>query len=143
MSCKLKGIDDAIKALSIAKSQLPPFEFHVLGGGDKRYFYKLAVQKGLKEEVKFDGTLPSGKPVFDWLDQLDLYIQPSKQEGLPRALIEALSRGLPAIGSSVGGIPELLDEECIIKRGDINSLGKKIVWVLATPLNKRIGNEEL
>ncbi|NLC63752.1 MAG: glycosyltransferase family 4 protein [Thermoanaerobacterales bacterium] len=137
MSSKLKGIDDAIKALSIARSQLPPFEFHVLGGGDKRYFYKLAVQKGLKEEVKFDGTLSSGKPVFDWLDQLDLYIQPSKTEGLPRALIEALSRGLPAIGSFVGGIPELLDEECIIKPGDINSLGKKIVWVLSNPSKQK------
>lgn len=137
LSSKLKGIGDAIKALSIVRNQIPPFEFHVLGGGDKRYFYNLAVQKGLKEQVKFDGTLPSGKPVFDWLDQLDLYIQPSKQEGLPRALIEALSRGLPAIGSSVGGIPELLDEECIIKPGDINSLGKKIVWVLSNPSKQK------
>lgn len=137
MSSRLKGIDDAIKALSIVKDQLPPFEFHVLGGGDRINFYNLAVKRGLKEQVKFDGILPSGKPVFDWLDQLDLYIQPSKQEGLPRALVEAISRGLPAIGSSAGGIPELLDEEYIIKPGDINSLAKKIVCVLSNPSRQK------
>ena len=44
--------------------------------------------------IQFDGTLPSGQKVYDWLDEVDIYLQPSFQEGLPRALIEAMSRPL-------------------------------------------------
>jgi len=52
------------------------------------------------------------------LDDVDIYIQPSRQEGLPRALIEAMSRGCPAVGSTAGGIPELLSPECLHQPGD-------------------------
>jgi glycosyltransferase involved in cell wall biosynthesis len=60
----------------------------------------------------FFGSLPHDE-VFDWLDTIDIYVQPSKQEGLPRAQIEAMSRGVPSFGSKAGGIPELLDREFI------------------------------
>ena len=43
------------------------------------------------------------------LDEADLFCTPSRTEGLPRALIEAMARGLPAMGTDVGGIRELLD----------------------------------
>src|SRR5690625_396249 len=51
--------------------------------------------------------------VFDWLETIDLYAQPSRQEGLPRALIESMSRGVPAFGANTAGIPELLENEFI------------------------------
>ena len=47
---------------------------------------------------------------------MDIYVQPSLQEGLPRSVIEAMSVGLPCIGSDVAGIPELLDKEWVFKR---------------------------
>lgn len=47
---------------------------------------------------------------------MDIYVQPSLQEGLPRAVIEAMSRGCPVIGSTTGGIPELIASECVFKR---------------------------
>ena len=59
------------------------------------------------------GSLPHNE-VFEWLDTIDIYAQPSRQEGLPRALIEAMSRGLPAFGARTGGIPELLEPDYII-----------------------------
>ena len=49
-------------------------------------------------------------------DKIDIYIQPSDQEGLPRSLIEAMSRACPAVGSTTAGIPELLDSEFVFKR---------------------------
>lgn len=45
------------------------------------------------------------------LDTIDLYVQPSRQEGLPRALIEAMSKALPAFGANTAGIPELLEPD--------------------------------
>ena len=69
--------------------------------------------------------MPGGERVMDWLDGMDLYLQPSLTEGMPRALIEAMSRGLPALGSSCGGIPELLPPECLHRPGDDRALAEQ------------------
>ena len=127
MSSRYKGIDVALKALCNAKKELPPFEFHILGGGNAEPFRELASRLGLSDITFFCGTLPGGDPVLNWLDDIDLYIQPSFSEGLPRALIEAMSRGCPALGSTAGGIPELLDESCLHKPGDSKKLSEMIV----------------
>ncbi len=66
------------------------------------------------DQIEFLGAMPHGK-VINWLDNIDIYIQPSLTEGLPRALIEAMSRGVLAIGSDAGGIPELLDDKYIVR----------------------------
>jgi glycosyltransferase involved in cell wall biosynthesis len=64
--------------------------------------------------------------VLEWLDDVDLYLQPSFQEGLPRALVEALSRACPALGSTAGGIPELLPPECLHEPGDARRLAELV-----------------
>ena len=74
--------------------------------------HKVAKKHDVLESVIFLGTLKHSK-VLEWLQNIDIYAQPSKTEGLPRALVEAMSLGLPCIGTEVGGIPELLDRECI------------------------------
>ena len=83
-----------------------------MGNGDSSYLKGLAAKFGVEDRVVFCGGLPHEK-VFSWLDSIDIYIQPSQTEGLPRALIEAESRGLPCLGSRIGGIPELLQESAI------------------------------
>ena len=75
----------------------------------------------------FDGVLPAGSSVFKWLDRIDVYLQPSFGEGLPRALIEAMSRGCPAIASSVAGNLELLESECLHRPGDVQGLSNRIL----------------
>ena len=60
------------------------------------------------------------KKVFDWLETIDIYAQPSRQEGLPRALIEAMSRAVPAFGARTAGIPELLDDKFIFSNTRTN-----------------------
>ena len=74
----------------------------------------------------FNGVLPSGQPVLNWLDDIDIYVQPSFQEGLPRALVEAMSGGRPAFASTTGGIPELLPADCLHCPGDAARLGASI-----------------
>ncbi|MFA5603080.1 MAG: glycosyltransferase, partial [Bacilli bacterium] len=72
----------------------------------------VANKHGVADQIKFLGAMPHNK-VFDWLETIDIYTQPSRQEGLPRALIEAMSRGLPAFGARTAGIPELLEDRFI------------------------------
>lgn len=55
---------------------------------------------------------------------------PSLTEGLPRVMIEAMARGLPYIGSSVGGIPELLPAEDLFPSRDPKALADKISEVV-------------
>jgi glycosyltransferase involved in cell wall biosynthesis len=81
---------------------------------------------GLGERVHFCGHLLSSALVRYELDRADLFILPSRQEGLPRAMIEAMARSLPCIGSTVGGIPELLPSEDLVPPGDVVALASKI-----------------
>ena len=115
---RCKGVHTAIRALAEVRERLPEFQFRVLGQGDPSPYQVLAERLGVAANVRFCGTLPAGGPVLEWLDDVDIYLQPSFHEGLPRALIEAMSRGCPAIGSTAGGIPELLDAECLHRPGD-------------------------
>ncbi len=108
-----KGIDVAMRTLAKLKHESNDFEYHILGAGDSLEYRQLAEKLGIADNVFFDGVLPEGKAVYAWLDSLDIYLQPSLAEAMSRSLIEAMSRGCPAIGSSVGGIPELLDEKMI------------------------------
>lgn len=85
---------------------------------------------GVAEKIQFLGNVPPREAVYDQLDQADLFVLASRTEGLPRSIIEAMARGLPCIGSTAGGIPELLDEEYIVQPGMIEPLTRKIEEVL-------------
>ncbi|NLM63538.1 MAG: glycosyltransferase [Mollicutes bacterium] len=114
---RYKGQQYVIRALGKLKKQgITNYEYQLVGGGDQTYLKSVAEKYNVTEQVKFLGTIPHDK-VFEWLDTIDIYVQPSSTEGLPRALIEAMSRGLPAFGSNVGGIPELLDSKFIFSKG--------------------------
>lgn len=93
----------------------------------------LSEELGLKERVEFLGQLPAGEGVRAELDRADLFVLASRTEGLPRAMIEAMARGLPCVGSRVGGIPELLDEADLVAPGEEAALAAKLDEVLAAP----------
>lgn len=118
---KYKGQAYVIKAISKLKKEGLRFKYQLIGNGNNSYLLNIAKAYGVEEDIEFIGTIPHEK-VFEWIDSLDIYIQPSNQEGLPRALIEAMSRGCPAIGSSTAGIPELLDCNVIFTRKKVNQL---------------------
>jgi len=87
-------------------------------------------QLKISKRVICNGSLPSGEKVFSFIDSLDLYIQFSKTEGLPRAMIEAMARCCPIVSSNVGGISELLPSDLLVTSMDIKGLANKIDWLL-------------
>ena len=126
----LKGLDVALNTLAKFKQASHDFKLHILGKGNPDQWQNQIEQAGLKDNIHFTGTLPGGKPVLDWLDQIDIYIQPSRHEGLPRAVIEAMSRGLPCLASDAGGTAELLPAQYIHKAGNADQLyiHLKSIW---------------
>jgi len=138
-----KGIDCAIQAIHELKELGFTVNLHILGTGRLQDNYAdLAAQLGVSDSIFFDGSLAGGKAVFDWLDKLDIYIQPSKTEGLPRALLEAMSRGLPIVATNVGGIPELINPNWLIAPNDSKDLAKKIqIFMNSQDVRFQEGNE--
>lgn len=127
----LKGLPIAIKALALIKEEVPDFKLMILGQGDPQKWQHLIQENNLEKNIEFCGTLPGGSEVLNWLDNIDIYIQPSFHEGLPRALIEAMSRACPALASTAGGTDELLQKEFIHCKGDHQTLAKQIKNLMA------------
>lgn len=126
-----KGLKDLILAFSYIDDKY--MELNVLGGGDKKKYVELTERLGISDRVVFSPPLPGGDSVFHWLSDGDLYVHPSHTEGLPRSLIEAMSVGLPCIGTTVGGIPELLHENCLVPPKQPKILSQKLLEFIDNP----------
>ncbi|MEG4247881.1 glycosyltransferase family 4 protein [Microcoleus sp. Pol10D4] len=123
-----------IEAVAICMQEGVNIELIMVGDGKYRAELEEQVKVlGLGKRVSFLGQLPSGDAVRAQLDRADLFILPSYQEGLPRAMVEAMARALPCIGSTVGGIPELLPDEDMVSPGNVNALASKIREVVTDP----------
>lgn len=111
VNVRYKGQQYVIQALGrLKKEGFDNYEYHLVGDGNQSYLRAIAEKYNVTNQVKFLGPLPH-KEVFAWLDTIDIYVQPSRQEGLPRALIEAMSRAVPAFGAKTAGIPELIEDK--------------------------------
>lgn len=129
-----KGQDVLIRAIRRCLASGLDIHLNLVGEGKYRSeFQVLARELDLIDRVHFCGQLTSPNAVREQLDQADLYIMPSRTEGLPKALLEAMARGLPCIGSKVGGIPELLTETDMVPTNDEVALAEKIIEVLNNP----------
>ncbi|NDI34869.1 glycosyltransferase family 4 protein [Chengkuizengella sediminis] len=127
---KFKGQEYVIEAISKLAKEGYDFEYQLAGNGDDSYLKSIAEKFGVIDKIVFLGAVPQNK-IVQWIDNIDIYIQPSKQEGLPRAVIESMSRACPIIASNAGGIPELVEEKHIFKKGNCNELSTKINSLLS------------
>jgi glycosyltransferase involved in cell wall biosynthesis len=127
-----KGPDVLIRALRHCVQRGMQLQLTFVGDGKHRTELEaLAKRLNIERRIVFAGRLPAGQAVRDQLDAADLFVLPSRAEGLGRAMIEAMARGLPCIGSAVGGIPDLLPPEDLVPPGDDLALANKICDVLA------------
>jgi glycosyltransferase involved in cell wall biosynthesis len=72
--------------------------------------------------------------IEDWLKGIDLFVLPSRWEGMPLALLEAMSSGVPVVATAVGAVPEMLDHGAagvLVPPADVRSLAAGIDAALA------------
>lgn len=130
---KYKAPDVLVHAVAAARDRGVELHLALVGEGWFRaQLEQLARELGIAERVEFVGTLPvSG--IKAALDEADLFVLPSKTEGLPRVIVEAMARGVPCVATTVGGIPELLPAEDMVPPGDVEALTQKLVEVVSDP----------
>ncbi len=129
-----KGQDVLLEAIALCRDRGVALEARMIGEGRYRPFLeRRRAQLGLGEMVALPGGLPAGEAVRQELDRADLFVLPSRQEGLPRAMLEAMARGLPAVSTPVGGIPEALPAEDLAHPGDAESLARLLASFAGSP----------
>ncbi len=99
-----KGVDVLLKALQLTQKDFT-CSLTIVGDGSERKNLEALAQSLDLKETTFLGFQTS---VTDFFQQADALVMPSRREGLPLTLIEALCSGLPVIASRVGGIPDFV-----------------------------------
>lgn len=123
---RYKGQQFVIRAIKILKQHGYKVRYNIVGVGEIDKLKKLAEREGVSECVKFWGTVLH-ETVFEILDESDIYIQPSLTEGLPRAVLEALSRACLCMGTRTCGIPELIEEKYLFGKKRYKEIAKIIM----------------
>jgi len=132
MAQKYKGQDDLLRAARICLDRGIPIRVRFVGDGVYRgEFEQLAQSLGLAELCTFLGKLPGGDAIRNEIDRSDIFVLPSRQEGLPRALMEAMARAAPCIATTVGGNAELLDAQDLVPPDNPEALADAICAALS------------
>lgn len=129
-----KGYDELIRALKNVVEHGFPVTLTIVGEGSYQSNLRvLAKDLGVESLVTFEGLVERER-LLALLRDSDIYVQPSRTEGLPRALVEAMAQALPVVGTDVGGIPELVDQEFLVPPGDALKLTAAIEKIMVAPV---------
>lgn len=120
-----KGIQTIIDAAIIMLKMDPSIKIYMAGGHEDRN-WKVTCQVNNLKNINFLGIL-SKDELNEEMKKSYIYVQPSIQEGLPRATIEAMAFGLPVIATKIPAFLEILPSECLIDVGSGNQLAAKII----------------
>lgn len=138
------GIDILIQAIAGVKKVIPGIRCLIIGDGPERENYKLQIANGkLEGNIELFGEIPHEK-IPAYLHQADVFVRPSRSEGMGNAFVEALAAGLPIIGTPVGGITDIIEDGktgLLVRPDDPRDLAEKIIRVLGDPaLAERIAS---
>ena len=115
-----KGIDVLLEAASLLQARGYSFDLEIVGDGPLRKSLEVEVStKGLEAIVKFSGQVPPADVARHLIDA-NIFVLPSRFEGMPGSLLEAFSQGLPAVVTSVSGSEEIVDDNTgwVVPPGD-------------------------
>lgn len=129
------GIDILIRAAKQLQSSIfgSRFVIRILGAGfEEKKLKQLAKDLGVEKEVEFLGNIKPNE-VPQYLAEADVFVRPSRSEGLGSSFLEAMAAGLPIIGTPVGGIVDFLKDYetgLFCQPEDPKDLAKKILILL-------------
>lgn len=130
-----KGADYLPEIISSTISAVPNSWFFIAGGGGgtlKNWLEKEFIKNRLSSYVHLSAGIPNVS-LPRYLAAADVLIMPSRQEGFPRVLIEAMAAGVPFVAMNVGGTKDIISPaqaSCLVSVGDLEKFSLKIVKLL-------------
>ncbi|MFQ5669705.1 MAG: glycosyltransferase [Acidobacteriota bacterium] len=136
-----KNVPLLLRAVSLLKDEFPEIRCRIVGGGPgESSGRELASQLHVEKQVLFLGEQEDVSPEFE---TADIFVLPSRSEGLSNALLEAMQAGLPCVATRVGGNPELIEHETtglLVSSSDPASMAAALRKLLRDPsLAERMG----
>ncbi len=132
-----KGVYEVVQTIPEILGRFPDAKYIFAGEGpDKTKLELLCCSNGLARQVKFLGYIDDEQKI-NFLAQGDVFLFPSQLcEGLPYSLLEAMAAGLPIIATTVGAVPEIIQQGrngLLIPPGDSQKLVESIICLLSRP----------
>lgn len=139
----LKSPDVLLRAAKNVLEVHPEMRFRFGGNGDKEHYQKIARDLGIERSCDFVGWVKGAEKEKLFLDS-GIFCLPSRNEGMPMGMLEAMSYGLPCIMTPVGGIPTVIQDGkngFLCPVGDADALSRAVCILAADPdLRCRIGH---
>ncbi len=138
-----KGYEYLIEALADIQQVIPHIHCLIIGEGDDRYrnrLLEMVEEKKLKENVTFTGFQQN---VLAYISAMDVFVLPSIMEGFGIVLLEAMSMGKPIVATTVGGIPEVVEDRVtgfLVPPKNSSALAQRIIDLLEDPqIREKLG----
>ncbi len=138
---KVKDLETLLKAFSVVENKDKEARLQLVGPLDKDYGLKLIslIKKLRIKNVEFK------PPVFDLdkkiklFQEADIFVLPSRREGMPQSLIEAMASNCKVIASDIEACRELINSRkgLLFRTGDEKDLAEKILYCLKNPMAKQ------
>lgn len=128
-----KGIDTILRAIPSVIKQVPEVQFVFTGAGMPSRYLHWAKDRGILDKVKFLGYVRNYFEMSRLYSRADVFVLPSLFENCPMSLLEAMSSGVPAIATSVGGVPEIVtsgSNGILIRPHDADALAQSIILLM-------------
>lgn len=132
---RAKGIFDLIRAFALIARRQPRVQLTVAGGLPAPQIRELTAELGVQARVAFPGWLGPGR-LRSELAGATVFVLPSYAEGMPMALLEAMSWGLAVIATPVGGVPQVVEHGInglLVAAGDVEGIAAAIVRLMSEP----------
>lgn len=132
---RAKGVFDLIEAFALVAEELPGVRLTLAGGVPAPEIRELTAKLGVQERVVFPGWLGPQR-LRAQLAAADVFVLPSHAEGMPMALLEAMSWRLPVIATPVGGVPQVVEHGTnglLVSPGDVAGTAAAIARLMSEP----------
>jgi len=126
-----KRAPDAVRVLAAVRKEVPAVLLMVGDGPERTRSREVAVELGVERHVRYLGQMDA---VEDVLAASDLFILPSENESFGLAALEAMSSGVPVIGTAAEGLPELIrfgETGYLVPVGDVAGMARRAIEVLS------------
>lgn len=140
---RVEGVQCLLRAAACLRERFPAarLRFVIIGGGEMETpLKKLSRRLGVSDIVVFTGVRPDAAAL---MGAMDIYVQPSLNQAMAPAVLQAQALGLPVIVSRAGGLPDMIEEGktgLAVKRGDAEALAAAIErLMLSNKLRERMG----